>query len=66
MEEEQRLCKKCEQYLRDKYGPNFYMAPSNHCHHKEPEPCWCEEAVNLRIHNLYIYCPICRKKLERR
>jgi transcription initiation factor IIE alpha subunit len=31
------LCWKCKDYLKEKYGRNFYQAPSNHCHHDEPE-----------------------------
>jgi hypothetical protein len=45
---DQKICWRCRDYLKQKYGANFYSAPSNHCHHGEPEEepkpkCeWCE------------------------
>ncbi len=77
---EPKFCWKCREYLEQKYGPNFYMAPSNHCHHPEPEekpkvPCWCDKPsfkyVQVFGRGIDIdlvepqFCPVCgRAKKE--
>jgi len=68
---EQKLCWRCREYLEKKYGANFYMAPSNHCHHSDPEQkpkekCWCDDPA---FQSIYLggelreihFCPICGK-----
>jgi hypothetical protein len=68
---EQKLCWRCRQFLIDKFGSNYYIAPSNHCHHDESkekpkEECWCDEP-NFRM--IYLgkqltevqFCPLCGK-----
>jgi len=34
---EQKLCWRCREWLIDRFGVNYYVTPSNHCHHNEPE-----------------------------
>lgn len=52
---EKELCWKCEEYLRQKYGPNFYQAPSNHCHHlpKEKEKFRSGDLVIVKVGSTY-------------
>lgn len=66
--EEQKLCKKCIEQIRPFVikVPNSDHMPWIHCHHKEPEPCWCDDKVNKELYHWYVYCPQCGKKIERR
>jgi hypothetical protein len=63
--------KLCWRY-REWFGTYYYVAPSNHCHHDEPEEkpkekCWCDEPTFQMITILpdkFIevqFCPICGK-----
>ena len=73
---EQKLCKKCCQWVVLNYGPNYYTPPYTHCHHDEPEEkpkvkCWCEEPTFSVVVVLsrekkttmarVNFCPICGK-----
>jgi rubrerythrin len=43
------LCYECREWLRGKYGSNYYVAPYQHCHHDQLEQkplvkCkWCKD-----------------------
>ncbi len=50
--ENQGLCSECIEYMRNKYGDQYYVTPFSHCHHPEQKkpPCkWCEKLRNLKI-----------------
>ena len=47
--EEQKLCKTCIEWLKNKYGVSFYITPFSHCHHPEPRCWWCEDWKKFEI-----------------
>jgi hypothetical protein len=68
---EQKLCKKCCQWVVLNYGPNYYTPPYAHCHHPDPEErpkgkCWCDDPSFQRIYlggelREIHFCPLCGK-----
>lgn len=71
---EHKLCWRCKEYLLNKYGPNFYKTPSDHCHHPEPQEkpkplCWCDTPTFCYVlvgeHTVKAeFCPVCKKPRE--
>ena len=47
--EDQKLCKTCIEWLKNKYGESFYITPFSHCHHPEPPCRWCDEWRKLNV-----------------
>lgn len=39
--EDQKLCKNCIEWLKNKHGDRSYITPFSHCHHPEPSCWWC-------------------------
>jgi hypothetical protein len=69
----QKLCWQCREWLIDRFGTYYCIAPLNHCHHDEPEEkpevkCWCDEPDSRKAFmgaggqpKEIQFCPVCGK-----
>jgi hypothetical protein len=45
----EKICKTCQEWLKNKYGELYYTTPFSHCHHPEPRCRWCDEWRKLNV-----------------